>query len=75
MFFFFFVFQFDDITEEFLSFVSKRPVEFEEQKDRHVQVIGQDAFDGLLFFYKAIKYVFVKGLTGGCRIIATKPAL
>lgn len=46
-----------------------------QKKDRHVRVIGQDAFDSLQYFYTAVKSVFEKGLTGGCRIIATKPAL
>ena len=73
---FFFVYtQFEDQTAMFLSFVSKRHVDFSEKKDRHVRVIGQDAFDSLQYFYTAVKSVFEKGLTGGCRIIATKPAL
>ncbi|KAM7439460.1 hypothetical protein ABFA07_011212 [Porites harrisoni] len=67
--------QFEDQTAMFLSFVSKRHVDFSEKKDRHVRVIGQDAFDSLQYFYTAVKSVFEKGLTGGCRIIATKPAL
>ena len=46
-----------------------------QKKDRHVRVIGQDAFDSLPYFYTAVKSVFEKGPTGGCRIIATKPAL
>lgn len=72
----FFVYtQFEDQTAMFLSFVSKRHVDFSEKKDRHVRVIGQDAFDSLQYFYTAVKSVFEKGLTGGCRIIATKPAL
>ena len=72
----FFVYtQFEDQTAMFLSFVSKRHVVFTEKKDRHVRVIGQDAFDSLQYFYTAVKSVFEKGLTGGCRIIATKPAL
>ena len=73
---FFFVYtQFEDQTAMFLSFVSKRHLDFSEKKDRHVRVIGQDAFDSLQYFYTAVKSVFEKGLTGGCRIIATKPAL
>lgn len=72
----FFVYtQFEDQTAMFLSFVSKRHVDFSAKKDRHVRVIGQDAFDSLQYFYTAVKSVFEKGLTGGCRIIATKPAL
>lgn len=66
--------QFEDHTEAFLSFVSKRQLEFSQQKERHVRVIGQDAYDGLQYFYTAVRRVFEKGLTGGCRIIATKPA-
>lgn len=73
---FFFVYtQFEDQTAMFLSFVSKRHVDFSAKKDRHVRVIGQDAFDSLQYFYTAVKSVFEKGLTGGCRIIAIKPAL
>ena len=68
-------FQFEDHTEAFLSFITKRLLEFGQQKDRHVRVIGQDAFDGLHYFYTTMKSVFGRGLTGGCRIIATKPAL
>ena len=68
----FFVYtQFEDQTAMFLSFV----LDFSAKKDRHVRVIGQDAFDSLQYFYTAVKSVFEKGLTGGCRIIATKPAL
>lgn len=67
--------QFEDQTAMFLSFVSKRHVDFSAKKDRHVRVIGQDAFDSLQYFYTAVKSVFEKELTGGCRTIATKPAL
>ena len=59
----------------FLSFVLERHLEFGQQKERHVRVIGQGAFDGLQYFYTAIKRLFEEGLVGGCRIIATKPAL
>ncbi|KAJ7372957.1 hypothetical protein OS493_015421 [Desmophyllum pertusum] len=67
--------KFDDLTEPWLSFVSQRPLEFCQNKERHVRVIGQDAFDSLEYFYSKIKIVFEKGLVGGCRVIATKPAI
>ncbi|XP_067028045.1 uncharacterized protein [Acropora muricata] len=65
--------QFQDLTGEFLSFVSKRQHEFVENKERHLRVIGQDAYDGLLDFYTTVKRLFNDGLCGGCRVIATKP--
>lgn len=68
-------FQFEDLTEPWTSFVEKRHLEFNQQKERHVRVLGQDAFDSLGYFYTVTKMVFVKGLTGGCRIIATKPTI
>lgn len=67
--------QFEDLTEPWTSFVEKRHLEFNQQKERHVRVLGQDAFDSLGYFYTVTKMVFVKGLTGGCRIIATKPTI
>lgn len=67
--------QFDDLTEAYLSFVSNRHQEFCKQKERHVRVIGKDAFDSLEYFYSKVLCVFTKGITGGCRVIATKPVL
>lgn len=68
-------FQFEDLTETWTSFVEQRHLEFNQQKERHVRVLGQDAFDSLGYFYSTVKMLFVKGLTGGCRVIATKPAI
>lgn len=68
-------FKFEDLTEPWTSFVEKRFLEFNQQKERHVRVLGQDAVDSLGYFYSVTKKVFVKGLIGGCRVIATKPAI
>ena len=68
-------FKFEDLTEPWTSFVEKRHLEFNQQKERHVRVLGQDAFDSLGYFFSMIKMVFVKGLVGGSRVIATKPAM
>ena len=68
-------FQFEDLTELWTSFVEKRHLEFNQQKERHVRVLGQDAFNSLGYFYSMMKMVFVKGLIGGCRVTATKPAI
>jgi len=68
-------FQFEDLTESWTSFVEERYLEFNQQKERHVRVLGQDAFDSLGYFYSTIKMLFVKRLIGGCRVIATKPTI
>ena len=63
---------FDDLTESWTDFVSKRQAAYVERKERTIKVHGQDTFDTQMYFFDAIKKLFTGGNLGGCRIVATK---
>ena len=53
--------------------MKERRESHETLKERHLRVIGEEAFSGLKHFYDKIYGLFHGGHLGGCRIVATKP--
>ena len=64
-----------DMSEEWAKFTRNRYSLYNQQKDRHQRVHGEDIYNSINSFYAFIDRYFSKGKLGGIRIVAEKPHL
>ena len=66
------VISFDDVTDSWTDFVTKRNAKYVDNMERTLRVHGQDTYDTQLYFFNAVRTLFQGGNLGGCRIVARK---
>jgi len=64
----------EDMSEEWAKFTRNRHVSYNQQKDRHLRVHGEDIYHSINSFYAFIDRYFAKGKLGGIRVTAKKPS-
>lgn len=64
------VVEFDDLSEEWTAFVTRRDESFNADAERFVRIHGREAFDALAGFYRTMRELFAGGGLGGARIVA-----
>ena len=66
------VVSFDDLTDSWTDFVTKRRGTYIANKEATVKKHGEPTYDSQLYFFSAIEKLFHGGNLGGCRIVAKK---
>ena len=61
-----------DMSDEWTKFTRNRYLSYNQQKDRHLRVHGEDIYNSINSFYSFINRYFAKGKLGGIRVIAKK---
>jgi len=61
-----------DMSDEWTKFTRNRYLSYNQQKDRHVRVHGEDIYNNINSFYAFIDRYFSNGKLGGIRVIAKK---
>jgi len=61
-----------DMSDEWTKFTRTRYLSYNQQKDRHLRVHGEDIYNNINSFYAFINRYFSKGKLGGIRVIAKK---
>ncbi len=62
------------MSDEWTKFTRTRYLSYNQQKDRHLRVHGEDIYNNINSFYAFINRYFAKGKLGGIRITAIKPS-
>ena len=63
----------EDVSEEWTKFTRNRYVSYNQQKDSHIRVHGDDIYNSINSFYAFIDRYFSGGKLGGIRVTAKKP--
>ena len=61
-----------DMSDKWTEFTRNRYLSYNQQKDRHVRVHGEDIYNNINSFYAFIDRYFSNGKLGGIRVIAKK---
>ena len=61
-----------DMSEVWTKFTRNRYLSYNQQKNRHLRVHGEDIYNSINSFYAFIDRYFAKGKLGGIRVIAKK---
>ena len=60
------------MSDKWTQFTRNRYLSYNQQKDRHLRVHGEDIYHSINLFYAFIDRYFSKGKLGGIRVIAKK---
>lgn len=63
----------EDMSDSWRVFTGERIEAYNQQRDRHVRVHGEDVVDSLGSFYRVVGRHFTSGKLGGIRVVAQKP--
>jgi cyclopropane fatty-acyl-phospholipid synthase-like methyltransferase len=64
------VVEFEDLSDEWTAFVTRRDEAFNADAERFRRIHGRRAFDALAGFYRTMRELFAGGGLGGARIVA-----
>ncbi len=63
-----------DLTGSWSAFVQGRYAAFQQDRARQIEVNGPEVTAGLEEFFRVVADLYATGVTGGARIVATRPA-